>query len=79
MLIHSQPVCKSTKELSERVKNITILASVIRRKSANLNDQLQTCSLEYNPHSIKSIGRLTKELDEVRDLCYSLSSLSENM
>ena len=67
----------STEQLKKDITKVAILASILSSKAIELSEQLNTSEEIYNPISRKSLGRLTKQFNDIQDIAYEIGNISE--
>lgn len=70
---------ETTEELQDRIKRVSIMSSVLRRKALNLMDRLETGDCAYNPYSKRSLGKLTRELEDIQRLTSDIGLIGETL
>lgn len=77
MLVMS--MAKSTDDLEPKIKQLSIIASILSRKARDLDDKLKLGDVAYNPYSKHSLGRLTEQFDQVIDLAKDIADIAHTI
>jgi hypothetical protein len=69
----------TTEELEMKVKDLSIIASILARKSLNLDDKLRMGYIAYNPYYPRSLGRFTDELNQIIDIAAYIYDIARTL
>jgi len=72
-------ICHTTEEMTQRILDINILALILGRKAGKLYERLIIGKVTYDPYNMKSLGKQTKELDDIQKMLYTLGSLGDSL
>lgn len=73
------PVCENNTQLQDRLARISVMASVVRYKADKINNRIRQAQVQYNPMSMRSVGYMTRELDDMNSLIYQMNALVESI
>jgi hypothetical protein len=72
-------ICYTTEEMADRMLDVNLLSSILARKAGKLYEELVLGEIIYHPHETKSLGKLTKELDGIQKILYTLGKIGDTL